>query len=899
MHVLLTHEQADFDALASMLGAFLLDESAYPVLPQRMNRNVRAFLTLYGKELPYIDRLDLPGGRVDTVTLVDTQAMISVKGMSSDTRVQVVDHHPPREDLPASWSVRSEKLGATTTFFVEAAHERGCHLNAVQATLLLLGIYEDTGSLTYARTSARDIRAAAYLVESGASLEIAAGFLRHPLSMTQQRLYDQLQAEAETRTIHGQTVIIACGDAKGMQEEVSTLAHKMRDLLDPEALFLLVITSGGVQMVARSTSDHIDVGAVAAHFGGGGHERAAAALIRSDPEKERALLLEEVRSELLRILPEHVRPVITVAQIMSRGPQVLAPDTPVQEAARRMQRYGYEGYPVVADGQVVGLLTRRAVDRALAHRLNLKAASLMRAGDVTVSPDDSIEHLQNLMIDTGWGQIPVVGPETGEIVGIVTRTDLIKTLAPDPRLPGQLNLADRLASALPPARLALLLAVAEQAYAQRSAIYIVGGFVRDLLMDRPSLDFDLVVEGNAIALARALARRYGGRVTSHARFGTAKWLVGAVRTQLASQLAEGLLHQPDGPSAEPRRIRGIAPADLPESLDLVSARTEFYAHPTALPTVEQGSIKLDLHRRDFTINTLAFRLDGLHYGELHDYWGGLTDLRQRRVRVLHSLSFVDDPTRILRAVRFEKRFDFQIEERSLELLVEARPLLDRVSGDRIRHELDSVLDERHAAEMLARLDELGLLKAIHPDLEGDSWLYRQISRLDEAAPDPIWELTSDYRGIPRNRVLAYTLWLLRLPRDRAHGPISRLKLRSDLAQVILSACGLWGALGDLVGERPSQVVRRMDGTPVLALYATYLAAGEPEKRTLLENYVRRWRHVSPNISGHELQRRGLPPGPAYRHILETLRGRWLDGEIASMEEEAAALDELLQGNIAE
>ncbi len=654
MHIILTHEQADFDALASLLGAHLLDESAVPVLPRRINRNVRAFLTLYGQSLPFIEARDLPSEPIVTVTLVDTQSMISVKGMSETPRVFVVDHHSPRADLPPGWTLTTETLGATTTLFVESFPERGCVLTTVQATLLLLGIYEDTGGLTYTRTTARDIRAAAYLVEQGASLEIAADFLQHPLSLPQQALYDDLRAAAETHLIHGHHVILATGDARELQEEISTVAHKLRDLLEPDALFLLAKTRGGVQLIARSTNDLIDVGMIAAHFKGGGHDRASAALIR--PESQPALqegenLLAAVKAELLGILPQVIRPAMTVTKIMSRGLTVIAPNTPVDEVARRMQRYGYEGYPVVDNGQVIGLLTRRAVDRALAHKLNLTAASLMDAGSVTVQPGDSIEYLQNLMIDTGWGQIPVVSPENGEIIGIVTRTDLINTLAPEPKLPGDQNLAGRLETALPPGRLALLKAAARAAHEQHAALFIVGGFVRDLLLDRPSLDFDLVVEGDAILLARALSKQYGGRVTSHARFGTAKWHIAAERSGLARRLA-----------AQAADLQAAAleldPGKLPETLDLVSARTEFYNYPTALPTVERGSIKLDLHRRDFTINTLALRLDGFHYGELHDYWGGLNDLYAGLVRVLHSLSFVDDPTRMLRAVRFEGRFEF-------------------------------------------------------------------------------------------------------------------------------------------------------------------------------------------------------------------------------------------------
>ena len=200
----------------------------------------------------------------------------------------------------------------------------------------------------------------------------------------------------------------------------------------------------------------------------------------------------------------------------------------------------------------------------------------------------------------------------------------------------------------------------------------MGGFVRDLLVERPSIDFDVVVEGDAISLGKAVSKKYGGRVATHQRFGTAKWQIADIRDRLAEKLGNEYGQKVDA-------------CEFPDTLDLVSARREFYTHPTALPTVERGSIKLDLHRRDFTINTLAMRLDGNHYGELHDYWGGLADLHTGLVRVLHSLSFVDDPTRILRAIRFEQRFGYKIGDRTLELLTAALPLLDRVSGDRLRH----------------------------------------------------------------------------------------------------------------------------------------------------------------------------------------------------------------------
>jgi tRNA nucleotidyltransferase (CCA-adding enzyme) len=403
--------------------------------------------------------------------------------------------------------------------------------------------------------------------------------------------------------------------------------------------------------------------------------------------------------------------------------------------------------------------------------------------------------------------------------------------------------------------------------------------VRDLLLERPSLDFDLVVEGDAIALARALSNKYGGRVTGHARFGTAKWhLDGKGDAQPCKIAVEGLT-----------------------SIDLVTARTEFYTHPTALPTVERGSIKLDLHRRDFTINTMALRLDGRHYGELHDYWGGLEDLRNGLVRVLHSLSFVDDPTRILRAARFEQRFAFRIEKRTMELLLEARGLIERLSGDRIRHELNHILASSFAAQILHRLNELELLKAIHPDLPWDDWLAARIESLHALGrqnasrglePEPEWELSSEGKQLQQE--LGYVLWLMTLPQGKTGGVVSRLKLPAHLGKAIAAASRLWEYRQSLADAQPSAATALLEDVPPLARYALYLATNDYRVRGALRSYVTHWKSVEPCTDGHALRARGMPPGPHYKHLLQRLRDAWLDGEVSTPEQEQAFLERLLK-----
>jgi tRNA nucleotidyltransferase (CCA-adding enzyme) len=418
MHLIVTHDNADFDAVASLLGAIKLYPGAYAQLPNRLNRNVRDFLHLYWDELPFVWPHNLPQDRISRLTLVDTQHIPPVRGLEDDVQYQVIDHHGLSANLPPGTLITRQDIGATTTLLVEEIKAQPISLTSSEATLLLLGVYEDTGSLLYSSTTPRDVYAAGWLLEEGASLEVARQFLKYPLSESQQALYKQLTDALETHTIAGHVIMIAMATADGYVEEISTLAHKLRDLFEPDALFLLVAMEDHIQLVARSTDDAIDVGAIAAQLGGGGHGRAAAALIHK-------MALDQLRAQLLQLLPQYVRPSVTVGDIMSHGVHTLAPDDTVARAAGMMARYGHEGFPVVEDGRIVGVLTRREIDKAMHHKLGGSAISqVMRKGEFSVTPRDSVETLQELMTREGLGQVPVV--ENGKITGIVTRTDLIK-----------------------------------------------------------------------------------------------------------------------------------------------------------------------------------------------------------------------------------------------------------------------------------------------------------------------------------------------------------------------------------------------------------------------------------------------------------------------------------------
>jgi tRNA nucleotidyltransferase (CCA-adding enzyme) len=367
-------------------------------------------------------------------------------------------------------------------------------------------------------------------------------------------------------------------------------------------------------------------------------------------------------------------------------------------------------------------------------------------------------------------------------------------------------------------------------------------------------------------------------VVSHRRFNTAKWQISGIHNNLKENL--GCSNTPD--------------TNLPDALDFISARTEFYDHPTALPTVERSSIKLDLHRRDFSINTLALRLDGHHYGELYDYWGGLADLEKRLVRVLHSLSFVDDPTRLLRAVRFEQRFQFQIEKRTLQLMGEARELLRQLSGERLHHEFDLIFNESSPFPILRRLTELDLLSQIHPHLVWEEKHESAITNAFNYTQLTAWQLPENVGNTPIHLALTYLIWFSQLWGLSGREIAGRFRVSKSLLDTLEKTISLSRSVEEWATLPPSQLTLTLEKLPIYGVFALYCMIEDNSLKEKLNLYATRWRFITPGVDGNTLRSRGVPPGPFYARILAQVRNAWLDGEITSASEEDLMVTALLK-----
>jgi len=403
-----------------------------------------------------------------------------------------------------------------------------------------------------------------------------------------------------------------------------------------------------------------------------------------------------------------------------------------------------------------------------------------------------------------------------------------------------LNLADKIKSQLPAELVNLMRVTGGIAQRQSQNLYLVGGVVRDLMLGRPNLDLDLVIEGDALSLAKELAAVFPGKMVTHPRFGTAK-------------------------------LQGVK-----WSVDMATARSETYARPGALPTVRPGTIKDDLFRRDFTINAIAIELNPGRYGQLLDLYGGNDDIEHKLVRILHEKSFIDDATRIWRALRYEQRLGFRLEPLTLKLLKRHINYLDMISGDRIRHELELALKEECPEKVLRRADELGVLVKLHPALRGDDWLAEKLAQARQVATEVpsvgLYLALLAYRltGVEVEQLISY----LKLPRTTARNLRDTVNLRDKLG------------LLRKPGMARSKIYFRLNGYFPPAITANAIATDSAVVRERLNLFLAKLRYVRPTLTGADLKAMGVMPGPRMKEILNRLLEARLDGRVTSKRGEA-------------
>ncbi len=865
MEVITTHVNADFDAMGSMIAAKKLYPEAVLVFPGSQEQTLREFFvtsTVYLYDFKRLRDLDL--NQVKRLILVDTRQVSRIGRFQEivdrpDLEIHIYDHHPKAEDDVHGQVEVIKPLGATVTVLSEIIQERGLRLEPEEATVLALGLYEDTGSFTFNSTTPEDFQVAAYLRRCGADLNVVADMLTRELSADQVALLNELIHSARTYTIQGIDVCIATVSADKYVGDFAVLVHKLKDMENLDVIFALARMDDRIYLVARSRIPEVNAGAIAAHFDGGGHATAASATIRD-------LTLNQAEDKLFEILQSVIKPSTLARDLMSSPVIHVDTTATVGEAAQVMVRYNINAMPVVDAGTVVGTVTRQVLEKAIFHGLEKQPIDEYMNRDVhTVAPTATLLEIQKYLVEYQQRILAVVSDN--RVVGVVTRRDLLNYLvADDSNTPRALyedlpttsvtrrkNIAAILAEQLPREIIELLRSVGELAAEMGYEAYAVGGFIRDLLMRRPNLDIDIVVEGDGIEFARAFADKYRIRARCHKKFNTA------------------VLVFPDG-----------------RKMDVASARMEYYQYPAALPIVEFGSLKMDLYRRDFTINTLAMALNPKVFGQLIDFFGGQRDIKEKVIRVLHSLSLVEDPTRILRAIRFEQRFGFRIGKQTASLIRNAvkMNLLEKVGGHRLFHEIQHILVEADPLPSIRRMSEFAVLPVLSPDIRLDPQLEGLFAQLKEMVT---WYRLS-FLSEPLETWWVYLLGLAaRLRHESTWDFCMRLELPTHLRDRLLwahrHAEELREGFFQLREIRPSDIYRALQPFKAEELLFVMARTQREETRRMISHYFHKYRDMRTELKGRDLQALGIEPGPIYRRILDELLDVRLNGRLQSRQDE--------------
>lgn len=874
------HSNADFDALAAMCAAALIYGPCDVLFPGTQEANLQTFYQEL-KERPgaapgctFLDDRVPDFSKYGRLVAVDTRRRSRLRHVwplldNPGTRIEVWDHHPETSDDVHAHACHAEICGAVTTLLIEEIQKRNIAVTRETATVLGLGIYSDTGSFSFSSVTQRDFAAAGWLLGRGMDINIISEKTAFSMTKEHIRALNALLESAQTYHINGADVVLAEATLDSYLDDFAFLAHKMMEMEKFDILFAIGRMDDRIQIVARSRAHAVNVGAVCSAFGGGGHAYAASASVRDKT-------LSEVRDGILTQLYLQEEGEKTARDYMSQPAIGIEEGHTIAEADELMLHFGLKTMPVFAPmtRRCTGLIDSQITQKAIAHGLaGAPLTDYMRRNLKTLPVTATLRDITTVIVGARQRLVPIVSGGSS-VVGVVSRTDLINIFAQEPgrmnptdRAPKSRNMGRTMRDRLPKDVLGILEKAGALGRSRQTPVYVVGGFVRDLLLKTPNHDIDLVVEGDGIGFARAFAGVLGGRVRVHKKFLTSVVIF---------------------PGADGRE----------ERVDVATARLEYYESPAALPTVEHSSIKMDLYRRDFTINALAIRLDCEPMGEIVDFFGGQKDIRDRVIRVLHTLSFVEDPTRCLRAVRFEQRYHFRIGPATEKLIKNdvSLKLLDKLSPSRLFNEFEHICAEETAILCIRRLHELGILQAIHPQLSINpdrkemlirtakvmAW-YRLLYIDEEMRPWLVYFLV-----LCSSLTYAVTLEVFR-----------RLGIPPALKNEVLGcrekARSLRSSLKRLTatpGFRVSALCAMLRPLPVE--FVLYLMADMevPETRRALSRYITVWRTEKPDVDGSDLKKLGLAPGPAYGVILQRLLEAKLDGTAASPEEQLALARQL-------
>jgi tRNA nucleotidyltransferase (CCA-adding enzyme) len=622
-------------------------------------------------------------------------------------------------------------------------------------------------------------------------------------------------------------------------------------------------------MLARSRIPYIDVNKIASYFGGGGHASAASGVIRG-------YSIKKAQKKIIELIKQDLKPEPAAKDIMSYPVKTIKDEATVNEARDIMSKFNIGGLPVVKGSRLVGLITRADADKAVYHGLgHSRIRGYMSKNIIVLNESASLLEIQNKIFNHDIGRIPIIKKE--KIIGIVTRGDILRvlhknlghTVAERPIITKKKNnvkdLSNRLIKVLPADIYKLIKAISKTADKEGYRLYVAGGFIRDLILGYKNLDIDLVVEENAIEFAKILKKKFKCTLITHARFATA------------------ILIMKNG-----------------FRIDLATSRTEFYEYPAALPTVQFSNISNDLSRRDFTINAMAMGLNKDNFAKLIDIFGGEKDIKNKKIRVLHNLSFIEDPTRIFRAIKFEQRYNFKIDTQTEHLIKTAvdMDMFMKIAGERIRDELIPILSEKEPFKGIRRMQQLHELRFIHPRLN--------LSTAKKKTLRQVFKYINWYKTTSSEPIKEWLVYFICLLDGFSKNEIKQITTRlviSNMDREIIKWYNVNSAKAIRVLRQParkvsiSQVYRILRGSSKEALIALVAKTDNLTARSQIMRHLDTYSKIKLIVRGSDIKKMGLKPSPDYGKILNKLLYLKMDLGLRTKKQELIELNKLLNSKI--
>jgi len=875
--IITSHINADFDAIASMLAAQKLYPGSVIIFPGSQEKSLRDFFissTSYLFNMAEQGSIDF--SHVSRLVIVDTRQKNRIPQVSEllnkkDIKIDIYDHHPAMEDDVTGTFELIRPTGSTATILCSLLQEKKIIPSPEEATIIALGIYEDTGSFTYSSTTKEDLEQAAFLLSCGANLNTIVSFVVKEIKSEQVTWLNELLNEMTSHRIKGIDIHMSVISSPVYISDLATIVQKIVRMENLDIFFAIVLMDNKITIIARNRVPEIDVGKILSEFGGGGHSYAASAKVENKT-------LAQVEMMLIEQLQKKIKRIQIAKNLMTSPAITVEPHITCKTAGNLMTRYNINTLLVVdkKNNSYEGYITRQIIEKIHHHKLShLSVEEYMNSEVSYVSSAADISQIERIIIDGKHRILPVI--DDGWIKGVITRTDLLSYLVQhnkaieknDTELHFKRNAKKRPIENILYQRLddrvkQLLQNIGRTGAELGDNLFVVGGFVRDLLLNRQIEDIDIVVEGDGIRFARVFAKKENCRINTHKKFGTAVI---------------------------------IFPDDF--KIDVASARLEYYKMPAALPIVEKSSIKLDLARRDFTINTLAVGLNPDNFGTMIDYFGANRDIKDKTIRTIHNLSFVEDPTRIFRAIKFSNRFGFNIGKVTSNLIKNAIKIdcFKNLSGLRVLSELKQIFEEENPIPAIKTLQAYGLEKVIHKEL---TFIPNTYDLLESVNKTLSWHDLL-YMDEPYPRWAVYFMALLnRNAYSVCEQICNRLNMPLKERQILLEK--RYQAEKQLYVIENAPHHTRQDLYWALINFKTeyilYMMAlsKKDETRKSISNFYTHQRNLKPYLKGRDLLKIGLSPGPVFTTILHEILNAKLDGQLETKEEELIFTKEYIKKN---